>query len=134
MELIEHVPGSGSWSPRAPPSPGGNVFFSTINRNPKAYLFAVVEYVLGLLPKGTHDYQRFRSPPSSLPGAAPAARAPRSDRHDLQPGSASYSLATAMRTTCCACVVPSRAVLRSDGTLADTRRPARRSTICAATA
>jgi 2-polyprenyl-6-hydroxyphenyl methylase/3-demethylubiquinone-9 3-methyltransferase len=44
--------------------PGGRVFFSTINRNPKAYLFAVVgaEYVLGLLPKGTHDYQRFIKP------------------------------------------------------------------------
>jgi 2-polyprenyl-6-hydroxyphenyl methylase/3-demethylubiquinone-9 3-methyltransferase len=40
------------------------VFFSTINRNPKAYLFAVVgaEYVLRLLPKGTHDYQRFIKP------------------------------------------------------------------------
>ena len=44
--------------------PGGRVFFSTINRNPKSYLFAVVgaEYVLGLLPKGTHDYQRFIKP------------------------------------------------------------------------
>jgi 2-polyprenyl-6-hydroxyphenyl methylase/3-demethylubiquinone-9 3-methyltransferase len=44
--------------------PGGHVFFSTINRNPKSYLFAVVgaEYVLGLLPKGTHDYQRFIKP------------------------------------------------------------------------
>jgi len=43
---------------------GGQVFFSTINRNAKAYLFAVVgaEYVLGLLPKGTHDYQRFIRP------------------------------------------------------------------------
>jgi 2-polyprenyl-6-hydroxyphenyl methylase/3-demethylubiquinone-9 3-methyltransferase len=44
--------------------PGGKVFFSTINRNPKSYLFAVVgaEYVLGLLPKGTHDYARFIKP------------------------------------------------------------------------
>ena len=44
--------------------PGGQVFFSTINRNPKSYLFAVVgaEYVLRLLPKGTHDYQRFIKP------------------------------------------------------------------------
>lgn len=66
MELLEHVP--------EPPStvqacarlakPGGRVFFSTINRNPKAYLFAVVgaEYVLKLLPKGTHDYARFIKP------------------------------------------------------------------------
>jgi 2-polyprenyl-6-hydroxyphenyl methylase / 3-demethylubiquinone-9 3-methyltransferase len=66
MELLEHVP--------EPPAmvaacarlvrPGGPVFFSTINRNPKAYLFAVIgaEYVLGLLPRGTHDYQRFIKP------------------------------------------------------------------------
>jgi len=49
--------------------PGGHVFFSTINRNPKSYLFAVIgaEYVLGLLPKGTHDYQRFVKP-SELAG------------------------------------------------------------------
>lgn len=66
MELLEHVP-----DPAAMVSacaqlvrPGGQVFFSTINRNPKAYLFAVVgaEYVLGLLPKGTHDYERFIRP------------------------------------------------------------------------
>jgi 2-polyprenyl-6-hydroxyphenyl methylase/3-demethylubiquinone-9 3-methyltransferase len=44
--------------------PGGTVFFSTINRNPKAYLFAVIgaEYILKLLPKGTHDYLRFIKP------------------------------------------------------------------------
>src|SRR6185503_13305745 len=44
--------------------PGGHVFFSTINRNPKAYLFAVIgaEYVLRLLPRGTHDYDRFIKP------------------------------------------------------------------------
>jgi 2-polyprenyl-6-hydroxyphenyl methylase/3-demethylubiquinone-9 3-methyltransferase len=45
-------------------APGGHVFFSTINRNPKAYLFAVIgaEYVLKLLPKGTHDYEKFIRP------------------------------------------------------------------------
>jgi 2-polyprenyl-6-hydroxyphenyl methylase/3-demethylubiquinone-9 3-methyltransferase len=44
--------------------PGGHVFFSTINRNPKSYLFAVIgaEYVLKLLPKGTHDYMKFIKP------------------------------------------------------------------------
>jgi 2-polyprenyl-6-hydroxyphenyl methylase/3-demethylubiquinone-9 3-methyltransferase len=44
--------------------PGGHVFFSTISRNPKAYLFAVVgaEYLLNLLPRGTHDYARFLKP------------------------------------------------------------------------
>jgi 2-polyprenyl-6-hydroxyphenyl methylase/3-demethylubiquinone-9 3-methyltransferase len=44
--------------------PGGRVFFSTLNRNPKSYLFAVIgaEYVLNMLPKGTHDYQKFIKP------------------------------------------------------------------------
>jgi len=44
--------------------PGGQVFFSTINRNPKAYLFAIVgaEYVLRLLPRGTHDFRKFIRP------------------------------------------------------------------------
>jgi 2-polyprenyl-6-hydroxyphenyl methylase/3-demethylubiquinone-9 3-methyltransferase len=66
MELIEHVPDQGSLVAACARlvRPGGHVFFSTINRNPKSYLFAVVgaEYVLGLLPKGTHDYQRFVKP------------------------------------------------------------------------
>ena len=66
MELLEHVPDPASMvaSCKRLVRPGGKVFFSTINRNPKAYLFAVVgaEYVLGLLPKGTHDYQRFIKP------------------------------------------------------------------------
>ena len=66
MELLEHVPQPASMVSACARlvRPGGRVFFSTINRNPKAYLFAVVgaEYVLGLLPKGTHDYQRFIKP------------------------------------------------------------------------
>ena len=66
MELLEHVPDPASMAAACArlARPGGRVFFSTINRNPKAYLFAVVgaEYVLGLLPKGTHDYQRFIKP------------------------------------------------------------------------
>jgi 2-polyprenyl-6-hydroxyphenyl methylase/3-demethylubiquinone-9 3-methyltransferase len=66
MELIEHVPDQGSLVAACARlvRPGGHVFFSTINRNPKSYLFAVIgaEYVLGLLPKGTHDYQRFVKP------------------------------------------------------------------------
>ncbi len=66
MEMLEHVP-----DPRAVigacaklVKPGGWCFFSTINRNPKAYLYAVIgaEYVLGLLPRGTHDYARFVRP------------------------------------------------------------------------
>jgi 2-polyprenyl-6-hydroxyphenyl methylase/3-demethylubiquinone-9 3-methyltransferase len=66
MELLEHVPQPASMVSACARlvRPGGRVFFSTINRNPKAYLFAVVgaEYLLGLLPKGTHDYQRFIKP------------------------------------------------------------------------
>jgi len=66
MELLEHVPDPSSTVAACArlAKPGGHVFFSTINRNPKAYLFAVIgaEYVLGLLPKGTHDYARFVRP------------------------------------------------------------------------
>ena len=66
MELLEHVPDPAAMvaACAALAKPGGNLFFSTINRNPKAYLFAVIgaEYVLKLLPKGTHDYARFIKP------------------------------------------------------------------------
>jgi len=66
MELLEHVPDPAAMVRACAQlvRPGGRVFFSTINRNPKSYLFAVIgaEYVLGLLPKGTHDYQRFIRP------------------------------------------------------------------------
>jgi len=66
MELLEHVPEPASMVAACARlvRPGGQVFFSTLNRNPKSYLFAVVgaEYVLGLLPKGTHDYARFIKP------------------------------------------------------------------------
>lgn len=66
MEMLEHVPDPQS-TVRACANlvrPGGDVFFSTINRNLKAYLFAVVgaEYVLRLLPRGTHDYGKFIRP------------------------------------------------------------------------
>ena len=66
LEMLEHVP-----SPQAVVEacadlvrPGGNVFFSTINRNPKAFLFAIVgaEYLLKLLPKGTHEYDKLIRP------------------------------------------------------------------------
>lgn len=66
MEMLEHVPDPAS-TVRACATlvkPGGWVFFSTLNRNPKSFLFAIVgaEYVLGLLPKGTHEYARFIRP------------------------------------------------------------------------
>lgn len=66
MEMLEHVPNPASTiaACAALVKPGGHVFFSTINRNPKAYLFAVVgaEYILKLLPKGTHEYAKFIKP------------------------------------------------------------------------
>lgn len=66
MELLEHVPDPTSVVNACAQlvKPGGHVFFSTINRNPKAYLFAVIgaEYILKLLPAGTHDYSRFIRP------------------------------------------------------------------------
>jgi len=66
MELLEHVPDPASTVAACAQlvKPGGHVFFSTINRNPKSYLFAVIgaEYLLKMLPKGTHDYLRFIKP------------------------------------------------------------------------
>ncbi|MCU7829251.1 MAG: bifunctional 2-polyprenyl-6-hydroxyphenol methylase/3-demethylubiquinol 3-O-methyltransferase UbiG [Candidatus Thiodiazotropha sp. (ex Myrtea sp. 'scaly one' KF741663)] len=71
MEMLEHVPDPASVVNACSQlvKPGGSVFFSTINRNPKAYLFAIVgaEYLLKLLPRGTHDYSKFIRP-SELAG------------------------------------------------------------------
>ena len=66
LEMLEHVPDPASTvaSCARLVKPGGHVFFSTINRNAKAYLLAVVaaEYVLKMLPRGTHDYAKFVKP------------------------------------------------------------------------
>ncbi len=66
LEMLEHVPNPASVVAACAKlaKPGGHVFFSTINRNPKAYLLAVVgaEYLLNMLPKGTHDYEKFIKP------------------------------------------------------------------------
>lgn len=66
MEMLEHVPDPAAVvaACAALVKPGGHVFFSTINRNPKAYLLAVLgaEYLLRLLPRGTHDYEKFIKP------------------------------------------------------------------------
>ncbi len=66
MEMLEHVPDPASVIKACATlvKPGGHVFFSTLNRNPKSYLFAIVgaEYLLKLLPKGTHDYEKFIRP------------------------------------------------------------------------
>jgi 2-polyprenyl-6-hydroxyphenyl methylase / 3-demethylubiquinone-9 3-methyltransferase len=73
MEMLEHVPDPESTIAACMTlaRPGGRVFFSTINRNPKSFLFAIIgaEYVLNLLPKGTHEYEKFIRP-SELLGAA----------------------------------------------------------------
>ena len=66
MEMLEHVPDPASTVSACAQlvKPGGHVFFSTINRNPKSYLLAVIgaEYILRLLPRGTHDYAKFLKP------------------------------------------------------------------------
>ncbi len=66
MEMLEHVPDPGSVIAACARlvKPGGKIFFSTLNRNPKSYLFAIIgaEYLLRLLPKGTHNYAKFIRP------------------------------------------------------------------------
>jgi len=71
MEMLEHVPDPSSVVQACAIlcKPGGSIFFSTLNRNPKSYLFAIIgaEYILKLLPKGTHEYDKFIKP-SELAG------------------------------------------------------------------
>lgn len=66
LEMLEHVPDPSSIVAACAHlvKPGGDVYFSTINRNPKAYAFAILgaEYLLRLLPKGTHEYSKFIRP------------------------------------------------------------------------
>ena len=66
LELLEHVPDPGSVIDAATRllKPGGLLFLSTINRNPKSFAFGIIgaEYLLGLLPRGTHEYRRFIKP------------------------------------------------------------------------
>ena len=66
LEMLEHVPNPSSVIAACARlvKPGGQVFLSTLNRNPKSYLFAVIgaEYVMNMLPKGTHDYAKFFKP------------------------------------------------------------------------
>lgn len=100
LEMLEHVPDPASVidACRRLVKPGGHVFFSTINRNPKSFLFAIVgaEYVLRLLPAGTHEYRKFIKP-SELDVWARQARLelsdttgmhynPLTDRYWLAPG------------------------------------------------
>ena len=66
MEMLEHVPDPSSVINACATlvKPGGHVFFSTLNRNPKSYLLAIIsaEYVLNMLPRGTHEYEKFIRP------------------------------------------------------------------------
>lgn len=66
LEMLEHVPSPASIISACCTlvKPGGDVFFSTINRNPKSFLFAIIgaEYVLNMLPKGTHEYEKLIRP------------------------------------------------------------------------
>ncbi len=70
MEMLEHVPDPASvvQSCARLLKPGGHAFFATLNRNPKSYLMAIVgaEYILSLLPRGTHDYEKFIRPSELL--------------------------------------------------------------------
>lgn len=80
MEMLEHVPNPASIvsACAAMVKPGGWVFFSTLNRNPKSFLFAIVgaEYVLRLLPRGTHSYESFIRPSELAAAARQAALEP----------------------------------------------------------
>jgi 2-polyprenyl-6-hydroxyphenyl methylase/3-demethylubiquinone-9 3-methyltransferase len=80
LEMLEHVPNPSSVIAACARlvKPGGQVFFSTLNRSPKSYLFAVIgaEYILRLLPRGTHDYARFIKPSELARWAKMAALEP----------------------------------------------------------
>ena len=84
LELLEHVPNPAAIvaACAALVKPGGMIFFSTLNRNPKAYLFAILgaEYLLKMLPRGTHDYAKFIRPAE----LAHWARAANLSIHDLK--------------------------------------------------
>ncbi len=76
MEMLEHVPDPAAVVAACGQlvKPGGHVFFSTLNRNPKSYLYAILgaEYVLNLLPRGTHDYAKFIKPSELAQWCRPA--------------------------------------------------------------
>ena len=111
MEMLEHVPDPAAIVAACArlAKPGGYVFFSTINRSPKSFLFAIVgaEYLLRLLPRGTHDYDKLIKP-SELVGATRRARLellemtglaynPLTQVYSLQPGDVSVNYMIALR-------------------------------------
>lgn len=105
LEMLEHVPDPGSVIAACArlAKPGATLYFSTINRNPKAYAFAIIgaEYMLNLLPKGTHDYQKFIRPAElahwiraaglELDDMIGLTYNPISQRYRLQPGDVSVN-------------------------------------------
>lgn len=97
MEMLEHVPDPASVVRACAElvKPGGWVFFSTLNRNPKSFLFAIVgaEYVLRLLPRGTHSYESFIKPSELAAAARQAGLNPSSMRGmEYNPITQVYSL------------------------------------------
>jgi 2-polyprenyl-6-hydroxyphenyl methylase/3-demethylubiquinone-9 3-methyltransferase len=102
LEVLEHVPDPASMVAAVARllRPGGNAFFSTINRNPFAYLVTVfgAEYLLGMLPRGTHDYARFIRP-SELAGFVRRAGLVLDDLAGLafQPATGGFALAEDVR-------------------------------------
>ncbi len=99
LEMLEHVPDPLSVIQACAKlaKPGGHIFFSTINRNPKAYLFAIVaaEYILKLLPKQTHDYARFIRPAELSAWARKAQMQPQELRGmNYQPFTQQFKLTT----------------------------------------
>lgn len=99
MEMLEHVPDPASVITACAQlvKPKGDVFFSTINRNLKAYLFAIVgaEYLLRLLPKGTHDYTKFICPAELIEWASAAGLVVKSIKGmNYHPVFKTYSLST----------------------------------------
>ncbi len=112
MEMLEHVPDPAAVIAACHKlvKPGGKVFFSTINRNPKAYALAVVgaEYILRMLPKGTHDYAKFIRP-SELESWARHAGLEMVELNGMSynPFSRTYSLGRDLDVNyLCACVRP----------------------------
>ncbi len=99
LEMLEHVPAPDSIIASCAKllKPGGHVFFSTLNRNPKSYLFAILgaEYILNMLPRGTHDYAKFLKP-SELAQSCRNARLTVADLTGMSynPLSKVYSLGT----------------------------------------
>ena len=99
MEMLEHVPDPGSVvrACAALAKPGGWVFFSTLNRNTKSFLFAILgaEYILGLLPRGTHSHDQFIKPSELAASARQAGLQPTSMRGmEYNPITKVYSLSS----------------------------------------